>query len=190
MTRENGESGRGAAWSEMRSKDPKGDGALPPKARRLVEAIVDAAIARGDGAPADRKRLLQEAMEEFRQVSHLQGEAAKLIRKQRRRLADQSGRIIALEEQLRDMKKVLDRRERRLKNARETILNYDGEIERLTAQTRADAELIEEMQAALRAREGRHVRTRGSGAARTGLGGPTSQADGADTAPPPPPAAG
>ena len=151
----------------MKGRD---NGDLPPRARRVVEAIVDAAIARGKGTAADRDRLLEEAVQEVRHVSRLQAESVKLIHRQRRTMADQACRLVALEKQVHDLKALLERRERRLKNASETILNYDGEIERLTAQIRADAELIESLRDGRSARKAR--RDRGS-----------DQADGA--APPP-----
>jgi len=57
--------------------------------------------------------------------------------------------------------RALRQMERRLSNARETIVNYDAEIERLSAQVKEDAALVEELRQNLRARDEEANRLRG-----------------------------
>ena len=124
------------------------------KALELVEAIVDATIARraGELADLDRNRIVAEVDEQFRRVSRIQSEAEALLAHQKEMLAQQAARVADLEGRLQRAEGSLQRRERRLANARQTILNYDGEIERLAAQVRADAKVIDGLREALHER--------------------------------------
>ena len=124
------------------------------KALELVEAIVDATIARraGELADIDRDRVVKEANEQFQRVSRIQAEAEGLIERQKELIAQQAQRAAELEARLNRASGPLKRRERRLANARQTILNYDGEIERLAAQVRTDARVIDDLRAALQDR--------------------------------------
>jgi len=124
------------------------------KALELVEAIVDATIARraGEMADLDRDRIVKEANEQFQRVARIQAEAEGLMARQKELLAQQAARIGELEGRLKRAAGSLKRRERRLTNARQTILNYDGEIERLAAQVRTDARLIDDLRDALKDR--------------------------------------
>lgn len=75
----------------------------------------------------------------------------------------QEARRLLAEAGLKEQKsaRALRQMERRLSNARETILNYDAEIERLSAQVKQDAALIEELERNLRARDEEASRLRG-----------------------------
>jgi len=124
------------------------------KAMRLIEAVVNEAIARrsGEAIEADRDRIVQEANEQFRRVAHIQAEAENLIATQKTLINGQTERIQYLEGKIRRVAASAGRREKRLANARETILNYDNEIERLALQVQRDAEAILELRDALIAR--------------------------------------
>ncbi len=124
------------------------------KTLALIEAVVEKAIARraGELADVDRERLVQEANEQFQRVARIQADAEALADQQREMIKSQAARIVALEQAVRKSASVAKRQEKRLGNARETILSYDQEIERLAAHVRRDAELIEDLRKGLEER--------------------------------------
>jgi len=126
------------------------------KTLALIEAVVDRTIARraGELADVDRERLVQEANEQFQRVVRIQADAEALGEQQRDLIKNQAARIAALEQAIRKAASVAKRHEKRLGNARETILSYDSEIERLAAQVRRDAELIEDLRKGIEERAG------------------------------------
>jgi hypothetical protein len=86
------------------------------KATSIIEAVVNQVISERTGV--DRAALVREATERFEVLAREQAEAA--------------ARIKLLEKKVRS-------RERRLANARETILSYDAEIQRLADRLRVEA---------------------------------------------------
>jgi DNA repair exonuclease SbcCD ATPase subunit len=124
------------------------------KTLALIEAVVEKAIARraGELADVDRERVVQEANEQFQRVVRIQADAEALAEQQREMIRNQAARIAALEQAIRKSASVAKRHEKRLDNARETILSYDQEIERLGAQVRRDVELIEDLRKGLEER--------------------------------------
>ena len=128
------------------------------KTLELIEAIVDQTITRraGEIAEVDRERVVKEANEQFQRVVRIQADAEALVQQQREMIAAQATRVAALEQGLRKAASVVKRHEKRLGNARETILSYDQEIERLAGQVRRDAEVIDQLRKGLeeRAAEG------------------------------------
>ncbi len=115
------------------------------KTLAIIEAIVDQTIARraGELADVDRERVVREANEQFQRVVRIQADAEALVQQQKELIAGQAARIAGLEQAVRKAASVSKRHEKRLGNARETILSYDQEIERLAAQVRRDAEAID-----------------------------------------------
>jgi chromosome segregation ATPase len=126
------------------------------KTLAIIEAIVGQTIARraGELAEVDRERVVKEANEQFQRVVRIQADAEALVQQQKELIAGQAARVAALEQGLRKAASVVKRHEKRLGNARETILSYDQEIERLAGQVRRDAELIEDLRKALEERAG------------------------------------
>ncbi len=124
------------------------------KAMQLLEAVVDDAISRrsNEAIDADRDRIVGEANEQFKRVARIQAEAESLIDTQKQLIQGQDQRIRDLEGKVRRVAASAGRREKRLANARETILNYDQEIERLANKAQGDASLIAELRQALVAR--------------------------------------
>lgn len=123
------------------------------KALELIEAVVDRTIARraGQVAAEDRERIVAEANEQFHRVATIQAESEGLIEQQRELIANHVQRIGDLEQRYKDAVSASKRRERRLANARGTIMNYDAEIDRLAAQVRVDADVIRDLKDALQA---------------------------------------
>jgi chromosome segregation ATPase len=127
------------------------------KTLELIEAVVNRTIARragemaGEIADRDRRRIVEEANEQFQRVSRMQSEAEQLIEQQRGLIARKEGEIAELRRRLKAAAGSLKRRERRLENARTTIMSYDAEIERLAAQVRMDADVIGDLKTALKA---------------------------------------
>lgn len=121
------------------------------KTLELIEAIVGQVIARraGELAEVDRERVVKEANEQFQRVVRIQADAEALVQQQRELIAGQATRVAALEQAVRKAASVVKRHEKRLGNARETILSYDQEIERLAAQVRRDAEVIDDLKKGL-----------------------------------------
>ncbi len=121
------------------------------KTLAIIEAIVDQTIARraGELADVDRDRVVKEANEQFQRVVRIQADAEVLVQQQKEMIASQAVRLSVLEQAVRKAAAVAKRHENRLGNARETILSYDQEIERLAGQVRRDAELIEQMKKGL-----------------------------------------
>jgi chromosome segregation ATPase len=117
------------------------------KTLQLIEAIVDQTIARRAGqlAEVDRERVVKEANEQFQRVARIQADQEALVQQQREMIAQQASRVLVLEQGLRKAASVVKKNEKRLANSRETILSYDQEIERLAAQVRRDAEVIEDL---------------------------------------------
>ena len=126
------------------------------KTLAIIEAIVGQTIARraGELAEVDRERVVKEANEQFQRVVRIQADAEALVQQQKELIAGQASRVAALEQGLRKAAAVVKRHEKRLGNARETILSYDQEIERLAGQVRRDADLIEDLRKALEERAG------------------------------------
>jgi archaellum component FlaC len=124
------------------------------KTLQLIEAIVDQTIARraGELADVDRDRVVKEANEQFQRIVRIQADAEALAEQQREMIKTQAGRIAALEQAIRKSASVAKRYEKRLGNARETIISYDQEIERLAAQVQRDAGLIEDLRKAIEER--------------------------------------
>lgn len=124
------------------------------KTLALIEAVVEKAIARraGELADVDRERLVQEANEQFQRVVRIQADAEALAQQQKEMIASQAARMSVLEQAIRKAASVAKRHEKRLGNARETILSYDQEIERLGAQVRRDAEVIDDLRKGLEER--------------------------------------
>jgi chromosome segregation ATPase len=123
------------------------------RALELIEAVVDQAIARrGELADLDRGRIVAEANEQFQRVARIQADAEALVHQQKDLIAGQSARIAELEQRLQKANALLKRGQRRLDNARETILNYDVEIDRLAAQVKRDAGIVEELRSGLKER--------------------------------------
>lgn len=125
------------------------------KTLELIEAIVDRTIARraGELADADRDRIVQEAEQQFRQVSRIQAEAEGLIGQQKAHIQQLQREIQAERAKQKELVLALRRREKRLSNARRTIDSYDGEIERLARQVREDASLIERLKGEIEQRQ-------------------------------------
>ncbi len=121
------------------------------KTLSIIEAIVDQTIARraGELADVDRERVVKEANEQFQRVVRIQADAEALVQQQKEMIAGQAARATGLEQALRKAASVVKRHEKRLGNARETILSYDQEIERLAGQVRRDAEVIDELRKGL-----------------------------------------
>ncbi|MHC4411302.1 MAG: hypothetical protein ACYS0F_20150 [Planctomycetota bacterium] len=86
------------------------------KATSIIEAVVNQVISERTGV--DRAALVREATERFEVLAREQAEAA--------------ARITLLEKRVRN-------RDRRLANARETILSYDAEIQRLADRLRVES---------------------------------------------------
>jgi len=124
------------------------------KTLELIEAIVDKTIAlrAGELAEVDRDRVVKEANEQFQRVVRIQADAEALVEQQKEMIASQAARVAALEQAIRKAASVAKRHEKRLGNARETIVSYDQEIERLAAQVRRDAEVIEDLRKGLEER--------------------------------------
>jgi len=124
------------------------------KTLELIEAIVDKTIAlrAGELAEVDRDRVVKEANEQFQRVVRIQADAEALVEQQKGMIASQAARVAALEQAVRKAASVAKRHEKRLGNARETIVSYDQEIERLAAQVRRDAEVIEDLRKGLEER--------------------------------------
>lgn len=121
------------------------------KTLAIIEAIVGQTIARraGELAEVDRERVVKEANEQFQRVVRIQADAEALVQQQKELIAGQAARVAALEQGLRKAASVVKRHEKRLGNARETILSYDQEIERLAGQVRRDAEVIDQLRKGL-----------------------------------------
>jgi hypothetical protein len=100
------------------------------KTMELLEAVVDETIRRMAGA--DRDRIVQEAEDQFRRVARIQAEAEALIEQQKAHIQRQAKEIQLRVEHEKELASALRRREARLARARQTILSYDAEIERLT----------------------------------------------------------
>lgn len=124
------------------------------KTLAIIEAIVDRTISRraGELADVDRDRVVKEANEQFQRVVRIQADAEALVEQQKEMIAGQAARVLGLEQALRKAASVSKRHEKRLGNARETILSYDQEIERLAGQVRRDADVIGQMKAGLEER--------------------------------------
>ncbi len=124
------------------------------KTLAIIEAIVDRTIARraGELADVDRERIVKEANEQFERVVRIQADAEALVQQQKEMIAGQAARIAGLDQAVRKAAAVSKRHEKRLGNARETILSYDQEIERLAAQVRRDADVIDQMKKGLEER--------------------------------------
>jgi len=124
------------------------------KTLELIEAVVDKTIAlrAGELRDLDRDRVVEEANEQFQRVARMQADAEALVHQQKELIAGQTQRIGRLEFQVTKAAAALKRRDRRLKNASETILNYDREIERLAGQVKADAGLIDDLRENLESR--------------------------------------
>ena len=86
------------------------------QATSIIEAVVNQVVSERTGV--DRAALVREATERFELLAREQAEAA--------------GRIKLLEKKVRN-------RDRRLANARETILSYDAEIQRLAERLRVES---------------------------------------------------
>lgn len=112
------------------------------KTLSLIEAIVDRVIAqRADElAGAERERIVREAEERIRTSSLLQGQTEDLVG----RLQEE---LTVARQRDKELVGALRRREKRLARMRETILSYDQEFQRLASRTKADAALIERLQA-------------------------------------------
>jgi archaellum component FlaC len=124
------------------------------KTLSIIEAIVDRTIARraGELADVDRERVVKEANEQFQRVVRIQADAEALAQQQKEMIASQAARMSVLEQAIRKSAAVAKKQEKRLGNARETILSYDQEIERLAAQVRRDAEVIDDLRKGLEER--------------------------------------
>lgn len=101
-----------------------------PKTLELIEAVVDETIRRLAGA--DRDRIVQEAEDQFRRVARIQAEAEALIEQQKALIQRQAKELQLRAAHEQELTSALRRREKRLDRARQTILSYDAEIERLT----------------------------------------------------------
>jgi chromosome segregation ATPase len=149
----------------------------------LLRAVVDDVVAREalTLASKDRERIIAETKTQFDRVARIQAESERLLSEQKAMVAVYKERVAELEAREKGLlekleaerkaqaalaKEVADARARekqvtvenaklesRLETARETIENYDGEIERLSAQVREDAKLLEEARARLAAKE-------------------------------------
>lgn len=103
------------------------------RALELLEAVVDDVIARRSGeiAAADRERIVAEAETDFRRAASIHAEAQDLIEQQKAMIAELHRERDQLVQRDHELVGALRRREKRLQNMRQTILAYDGEIDRL-----------------------------------------------------------
>jgi len=109
------------------------------KALALIEAVVGQALAERGGD--DRAGVVRDAAEQFERLAAQQAEADALAQRQ--------------VDRIRRLEKMVRNRDRRLANARQTILSYDAEIQRLTDRLKVEAkweELREFIQASGRTR--------------------------------------
>jgi len=93
------------------------------KALALIEAVVGQALAERGGD--DRAALVRDAAEQFEKLAGQQAEKEAVIKQ--------------LEERVRRLEKMVRRRDRRLENARQTILSYDAEIQRLADRLKVES---------------------------------------------------
>jgi len=93
------------------------------KAMALIEAVVDQAIAERSGE--DRQQVVRDAAEQFEKLARQQAEAEALAKRQA--------------VYIRKLEKLVRNRDRRLANARETILSYDAEIQRLADRLKVES---------------------------------------------------
>jgi len=106
------------------------------KALELIEAIVDRTIARRavEMADADRERIVKETDEQFRRISRIHSESEALIEQQKTHIQRQMKELQAHRQNQKELVGAVRRREKRLERARQTILSYDAEIDRLSRQ--------------------------------------------------------
>jgi len=93
------------------------------KAMALIEAVVDQAIAERTGE--DREQIIRDATEQFERLAKQQAEAEARAKRQ----------AVYIQK----LEKLVRNRDRRLANARETILSYDAEIQRLSDRLKVES---------------------------------------------------
>ena len=149
-----------------------GEVALEDKERIVREAQdafqrVARIQAEAEGIIANQKELLASQAARLKELEAARADAERRVEAAQRDRTERDRGAGRLEQSLEEARRLLQevglreekaaralrQMERRLSNARETIVNYDSEIERLSTQVKQDAALIEELERAVHSRD-------------------------------------